>query len=559
MVVSQFGGDGGKRERTVDGYLGVFRQFMDWADANGRSSCLAGGDVVREAYQLFARDVEDRFARHEIQSAAANKLQVDVLTVLEAFSGLQDLGRGIRFVQNTSWKSGGTEPINLHDFAHALALNSSLFFGLSELAIDKKPFPFKLSMPKSLGWGKDYLWVFPSPKWSMPPHQLGEARVSLKRAFWVYDYEQGKVASIEELLLRDSRIEGRSRESARLTIENAKLGIESANANARNHFRRMLAMTAHNAFYFMFLANTSANDAPVSEIETDGKLNHSTSNAGFRSTKWRAHGKSISVVVPVSLMPALHRFMELRNYLLNGEEFPYLFLSLGGGERDSLGQVKPNCLAYQYESLRRIDPLLPKMGVHKIRATALSYYRQKHDASIAALVAQHTEKTSNTSYDAGTEADHHVELSLLMEKIVEKAEQRIVAKGAMSADAKPLEDGGVCQSYGQPEAIGEDVPVMPNCKTGCLFCTKRVLIAGEEDTRKLASASFLMEQLIMGPMGEAEFRPQIIKCDDDLAKIRAFDGCADMVERVKKDVFENGNLTTYFSDKYQLFLSLGVL
>ena len=66
-------------------------------------------------------------------------------------------------------------------------------------------------------------------------------------------------------------------------------------------------------------------------------------------------------------------------------------------------------------------------------------------------------------------------------------------------------------------------------------------------------------QLIMGPLSEAEFRPQIVKCDDDLEKIRAFEGCADMVDRVKLDVYQNGNLTPYFADKYQLFLALGVL
>ena len=75
----------------------------------------------------------------------------------------------------------------------------------------------------------------------------------------------------------------------------------------------------------------------------------------------------------------------------------------------------------------------------------------------------------------------------------------------------------------------------------------------------MASAAFLMEQLISGPLSEAEFRPQIDKCDDDLAKIGAFADCADMVARVKKDVFENGNLTPYFADKFQLFLSLGVI
>jgi hypothetical protein len=173
-------------------------------------------------------------------------------------------------------------------------------------------------------------------------------------------------------------------------------------------------------------------------------------------------------------------------------------------------------------------------------------------------VGQHSQQTSNKKYDAGTEADHHEELTSFLQKVANKAQQ-VVPEGTLLEGAKPLVEGGGCQSYGNPEAIASDVPVQPDCKKGCLFCTKRVLIAGEEDARKIASAAFLMERLIIGPMAENEFRLQIVKCDEDLAKIRAFDGCAEMVERVKKDVFENGNLTPYFADKYELFLALGDL
>lgn len=68
-----------------------------------------------------------------------------------------------------------------------------------------------------------------------------------------------------------------------------------------------------------------------------------------------------------------------------------------------------------------------------------------------------------------------------------------------------------------------------------------------------------MEQVIQGPKHEEALRPLIDKCDADLEKIAAFERCRAMVERVRKDVFENGNLTAFFADKYQLFLELGVV
>lgn len=558
-VFSIFLKDGGKRPYTVVNHLRTFKVFMDWADTNGCSDCLAGGDATRSAYRLFSRDVEDRLQRHEFESSYGLNLQSNVLTVLEVLTGVSDLGKGIRFIRNMKNNGGGTAPATEHDFAHALALNDSIFQGLCDLILGNQPFPFKLPLTKSLGWPNDFLWLFPTNRWFLPPHQWGEARMKLASASWPHDYEQGRLATADEIWHQYSGPDSLKQRKAVKSITMATTSMETANRDSRDYFRRMLAMVAHNAFYFLFLSNSGANAASVKDIETDGEMEESTSNPGYRAIKWRAQEKVVSVIVPIAFVPSLRRYMELRKYLLNGKEFPYLFLSLGRSKRDDVRQNGVECLYRQYKMLRRIAPQLPCMGAHKIRATVLAYYRQKHDAAISAAVGQHTQKTSDRHYDAGTEAGQLVELSLLMEKIAQKAQQQIVAKDAVIIDGRSLEEGGVCHSYGQAEPLTEGVPVKPNCKTGCIFCSKRVLIAGEEDTRKVASAAFLMGQLILGPMSEVEFRPQIAKCDEDLAKIRAFEGCAEMVDRVKKDVYENGNLTPYFADKFQLFLTLGVL
>lgn len=551
--------DGGMRPRTVGTYLEKFRTFMDWADTNGYHDCLNGGEATRNAYRLFAKFVEDRFRRHDFESGNAAILQKGVLTLLEAVTGLSDLGQGIRLIKNTSSNGGATEPATEHDFAQALALNASLFHGLSDLVIENKPFPYKLDMPKSLGWESDFLWTFPTSRWFMTHHTTSEERMQMSRPFWCYDYKEGRVASEEEVWEYYKGVDPQRSLNVRHSISDALSGLAVANSNPRIHHRLMLAMVAHNAFFFLFLANTGANATPIADIETDGVLDEATANPGYRTTKWRAHGKEVNVIVPVAFVPALRRFMELRRYILNGESFPYLFTRLGTGRRNPPEKIRIGILNSTYLLLRRIDPLLPKIGSKKIRATVSDYYHRKHDGAIEAAVLQHKETTAEKSYNAGTEAGQHIEMTLFMKKVAQKAQQKVVEKGTVIHEAKQLEDGGVCQSFGEPEAMATYVPIKPNCKTGCLFCTKRILIADEEDTRKVASAAFLMEQLIMGPMSEAEFRPQIVKCDEDLANIRAFEDCADMVDRVKKDVFENGNLTPYFADKYQLFLTLGVL
>lgn len=86
-----------------------------------------------------------------------------------------------------------------------------------------------------------------------------------------------------------------------------------------------------------------------------------------------------------------------------------------------------------------------------------------------------------------------------------------------------------------------------------------MLLAEEEDARKVASAAYVMEQLILGPKHEESFRPLIAKCDEDLKKIAAFPNCRPIVEKMRKEVYEDENLTPFWADKYQLFLELGVI
>lgn len=550
----------GKSLETVFGYASYFKIFIDWADANKLHNCLAGGDKTKDAFEAWRVEVHESYKRHELSVQAHNAYLVYVSELLEMVTGLEDLRKTVRKLKRHPSLDSSTEPTPEHDFAHALALNQALFDGLSSLVLENKTFPYKLAMPNSLGWKDDFLWVFPEKMWSLPPHIWGSARETLTKARWAYDYEYGRLATIEEISRRYT--EGSQQSLARVAISNAQNVLNRANSDDHHWARVMLGMLAYNAFMFLFFANTGCNESVAREIETEGEMDLRKLNQSFRSIKFRARGKPISLRIPVAFLPSLRRFMALRRWVLKDSDFPYLFFSLGEHNAGTPTQILRSPLVKGYASLLRIDPNLPNWGPRKIRATVSDHYQRHYNLSVTAQVLQNTVQTVERSYSAGSLENHRTEMSMFMEKVAEASRKQLVMmNGSSLGKAKPLEEGGHCDSYGHPKAAVVGLPIEPDCKQGqgCLFCQHRVLIASEEDARKVASAAFVMEQMILGPLHEATLRPLIRKCDQDLEKIANFPGGREIVCEIKKDVYENGNLTPFFADKFQLFLDLGVI
>lgn len=553
--------DGGRSVETAHAYFYYLKSFLDWADANGQQDCLSGGDATHHAYQLWAEHTREQYRRQDFGHEVHNRRLRLIRELLEATTGVNDLHLGTRMVKLKP--NAFTDPLAPHDFAHAIALNQAVFDGLCDLVLEQRPFPYKLVLPETLGWAENHLWLFPTTMWRLPPHKWGAEREKLKIPHWAYNYAEGRLATHDEIEHRYTvwRHPSESRKIARRLIADAEVRLDAANADERTWSRIMLGMLAHNAFLFLFFCNTGSNTSVVSRIETDGEIDAGAGQQRFRSLKLRAGGKPIVISVPVAFLPSLRRFMQLRQFILNGKAFPYLFFTLQGRKNRSPSQLSSAPLVSHYSTLLlTIDPQLPRMGPRVLRASVADWYQRHHDASVTAKVLQNSEQTVQKHYDAGSAIDHREELSLFLNSVSESADrQRVIA--VKEGNALPLEEGGCCESFGHPETLADLVPLKPNCKDsqGCLFCTHRVLVACEDDARKIASAAFVMEQVIQGPKHEEALRPLIDKCDADLEKIAAFKKCRAMVERVRNDVFENGNLTAFFADKYQLFLELGVV
>lgn len=565
-ALSSLRADGGRSENTIRHYAKLFIAFVDWADANGFQNCLDGGDSTLQAFRAWSHETKERYRRQEFGEAFHNYRLTYISELLEATTGLQNLMQGIRKLTKKSRLDGGTEPLALHDFGHAVAINQCLFDSLCDLVLEQRPFPYKLELPNSLGWPENHLWLFPTNLWRLPPHLRSDPiRGATARGSWAYDYNNGRLATVDEIVHRYKAKEASLRiRQARKCIRRAQQQIDKANADRVNTWRMVLGMYAQRAFLFLFICNTGCNDQLVRDLETDGKaIDATVRNQRFRALKWRASGKEVELVAPATFMTRLRRFMELRRYLLQGRNTPYLFFTCGRRNTSPPARMFSHELgSYYYKLLKQIDPQLPRLGSRALRATIDDYYLRFHGNVVAAAVMGHNPETELRNYGRGSAKDHHDQMTRFMSSVAESARrQRVISVAAVATDSPPLEEGGSCHDFGHPEALADLVPIRPDCKDaqGCLFCRNRVLIANEDDARKVASAAYVMEQLILGPKHEEALRPLISKCDEDLNKIAAFPSCRDMVEKVKRDVYESEQLTPFWADKYHLFLELGII
>jgi hypothetical protein len=211
-----------------------------------------------------------------------------------------------------------------------------------------------------------------------------------------------------------------------------------------------------------------------------------------------------------------------------------------------------------FKILQRIDPQLPKIMPRQWRAAKSDWLIRNTDPSTAALVLQNAEKTVLKSYTAGSETVHLEEMTLFLDKVsAVVVENGKVIEGSINCAV------GVCSSYGAPHQISGEIAVQPDCKEqeGCLFCDKFKVHADEQDTRKLLSCRYCLQQSahlagseerIQSMLGPILDRIQVI-----LDEVSRRDET--LVLRVTREVEVDGELAPYWSRKLEMLMDLGLV
>jgi integrase len=540
----------GRRATTLRSMIQIFiGSFMDWVDANGHVNVLDGEPTGRAALRDYITHLRECVLRNSISINTGAGKQSCVLDLLSGFLDIDDLHRGINLLRRDMQAKEPTRPPCEANQSKVLALCGALFEGFTELVLGGKRYPFRLMMPKYLDWPSNDLWIFPTHKWCLPPHRIA-ARQKLGKPYWAYDYVHGRLATIEELLPHSGA------HNARGALCRAQNAIAAANADLQNRSRRDRAMVAHHAFVLMFIANTGMNLAQVLELRWNGDYEAGVERQGFRAIKGRAGNKAIHFEITAAFLPKLKHYLELRAYLLKGAACDHLFFSLRQGLIGPPNKMRDHTLdSFFFIILRLIDPQLPRVTPRQWRAAKSDWLIRNEDPATAALVLQNSEHTILRAYAAGSESAHLQEMSEFFARVADL----VVNKG------QPIGSGialavGACAAFGKPSQVERNAPIIPDCKRpeGCLFCDKFRVHADERDTRKLLSCRYCIQQTSHLAATEEQFQrlfnPILDRIQAILDEVDRRE--AGVVERIRREVEDDGELDPYWAAKLEMLMNL---
>ncbi len=547
---------GGKEMVTLHAQAYDHTFFVDWCDENGHKGMFGTEQDARHAFRTYVDYLRHRVDTDDLNVNTAATHQNYTAGLLGALFGIDDITRGVRLLQKSRNATKVTSPPDEGSQGKVLSLCQSIFNGVTTHVLDHNPYPFRLPVPNYLGWKVSYLWLFPTNKAFMAPHELAR-RDELAHGNWSNNYTEGRLATVEEIRSRYS-----TEHHAKADIQRRKLDIDTANRDSQGGRRRELAICAHNAFVLLFTANTGMNWAEVRKLPWGTDYEVGTESQGFREIKFRASGKPVSFQIEAGFLPTFKRYLELRAYLLNGKKFCSLFFSLGMRAAQRPRPVGVTMLSSLLDTLRRIDPLLPQVLTRKWRAAKSDWLIRYTDPATTALILQNTEHTVLQHYTAGSETRAIEEIGLFYEKLSD-----VVLDAGQALPANSIGGAlGKCTQYGSPKPTEEAPPIMPDCHQteGCLFCERYVVHADERDARKLISCRTCLYRTTHLSASEEHFQSlfgEVLRRID--AILRAIgeksDDHAKLIERVRIEVEDEGQLDAYWEKKMQMLTSLGVV
>lgn len=538
---------GYRRVETIRNSLSRFMSFMAWADENGRHNMLSNGPSLLADLRAYLHFVRDRVARNEISLNSGAILQRGVVSVLENFLQFDDLGRGMHLLTVDTSSKQSTSPPSEEAQGKVLSLCSCIFQTLSSIAIDNLPYPHAMPMPEYLRFPQNRLWVFPGTCWFKTPAMLTVTQQ------WgaCYNYSEGRVATFSEVSATGGLTRPRQR------VQGARLRLAAANSDAQHPGRRQAAITAMAAYLIMFVAETGMNWAQVMDLTWADDYTVEATHQSFRTVKWRAGGKALTFELPIGALPTFRRFLDLRRYILQGQQLEYLFFSMSAAKVGSAKRLSLH-LSSTYHMLRRIDPGLPKVMPRAWRAAKSNWLVRNTDVATAALVLQNTERTVLRSYAEGSETDHVEEMGAFLGQL-----SSAVLSPRHTLEAKTTRAVGKCTSFGEPRLRVSSSVTPPNCRDveGCLHCDKFRMHADDRDARKLLSCRHMLRRTA-SLLGHVENQsnvmgPHLKRIEELLAELIEHD--AAMVARIEREVDEEGELDQYWAGKLEMLLELGVI
>jgi integrase len=538
----------GRRPETVRDAAARFIPFMDWADKNHHQDALNNVNKARLAFREYVRALRERVNVNSISVNGAARQQATVLKLLQDFFHEDSFSHGINLIRTNLTSKISTSPPDDNSQSEILSLCEYLFESIVSFVTEFRPYPYQLNLPRFVCYPKNRMWIFPTTTWFK--HYLKKDSKS-----FAYNYNDGRVFTFAELteIVEISDIPENQIKNA---INRSKKQIDKANADQYDIHRLHQGMNALNYFVILFLAETGMNWAQLVNLTWSDNYTVESVRQLFRTIKWRSNGKEVSFELPSSFMPKFKKFLLLRKYLLQEFECEWLFFQRGCKRTSEPTQIKA-LINHTYKTLKKIYPPLKPISSRKWRAAKSDWLIRNTDPATTALILQNTERTVLASYIAGSEQSQIEEVSNFLNEV-----SRTVVSKDTKISGGMNQSLGTCEDFGKPLKIDSYNNIVVNCKNtdGCLFCEKFKVHADENDTRKLISCRYCIQQTAhLSPALQHQETMSIVieRINSILDEISKRD--RKLVELITEEVEKFGELDPFWARKFEMLSDLDLI
>lgn len=545
----------GTTHASINTDIKNFEYGVNWCDANDCSDVFCSPEAARLSYLKFTNHLNQEILKENGASplsCQARQRALKKALQLQFPDCHEHIVAGISPIKHIR---EGLEPPEKESVSVYVDICLNISLTLSRFLVAAAPFPLRFET-------KDYhTYIFPVNDTYVTPY------AGVPSAFRAYDFEAGRIRDATEL-----ELEGLVWKDARESAQNARDTLRDANSDEYHHSKMRLATLAMQAYACLLNMVVGANSGEVIQFLYDDALElvKSPLKKELSAVKLRAKGLEVNYTVGRGPgMKILKEYLIFREWLLNGRQCEFLFFRPVVGERAGLKSWGSEQLNSDFSTrfFRRIQGVflpqsaknIPPVRVRKYKS--LTLHLLKNSPLLVSTMLNHSVDTNLQSYSGVGEADQKLEFQRYW---------AAVRSAALRASAADPTSGvsiaaGHCGKLNSPERDIPLVSIEPDCSSpyGCLFCVNYQVHSDETDVHKLVSFQYVIDGIRRNApvftFSEEAFKDLSVRIEAVLDAISKRSSVAyQLVNSIKKKVFDLGILTPFWEQRLQRYEKMGI-
>lgn len=543
----------GVTDNTIDIDFKHVEYAVNWCDANGCVDVFCSPESAKTAYLSFSNHLFQQVLKpdgHSPATCQSRQLALKKALQLQFPESYDNIVSGVPIVK---FVREGKQPPEKERVSEYLEISLNIAITFSRFLIDGAPFPLRFE-------ATDYhTYIFPVNGPYITPHSPSTSN------FNAYDFVEGRIKAVSEL-----------RKSSALklpwySVDSARKTLLRANSDQFHVSRMRMASLAMFAYATVINFVVGANSGEMAQFLFDDALELAKSPLKKELSAIKLRAKGLKVNYSIGRGPGLQilkEYLVFREWVLKGRKCEYLFfqpvVSAPGGRVWGCEPLSTEFSSKYFKRLRgaflpQHAKNIPPALVRKYKSLTLHLLR--HSPFLVSAVMNHTTSTNFQSYSGIGVSDQKSEFSTYW-LAVKRAATR--ARDAEQKDSVPIA-AGHCGGMNIPVKDISDVAIEPDCTSpyGCLFCENYQVHSDEADVLKLTSFQYVVDAIRRNApvisFSEETFKDLAVRIEVILDAIaQKSESARQLVEDVRRKVFDLGILTPFWEQRLQRYEKMGI-